>query len=342
MKALVFHGINQIDLEDRDEPDDPKETEVIVRTAYCGICGSDLTALRTGNYVPNTVIGHECSGRVVRVGNKVTKVRLGDRVVCSSIVPCGSCSYCLNGRPELCENAMMIGISVDGGMADLVKVPEKAIFTIPEGLDLLTASLAEPLAIVLHSINIASSPLGKTVLVQGAGPIGLLEELALNHAGASKIMITDISSRRLSLAKDLLPSVDIVNPISDNVFSYIERITNGNGVDLIFDTTGSSKAIESDFTLVKRGGKIIIVGIPEEISGADFFTTVLNEISIYGSYEGYNEMPTALTLLSNPEIPWRKIITSVLTIDSAVRDGFMKLLREPAEGKVSVSLGGDI
>ncbi|MEM3482267.1 MAG: alcohol dehydrogenase catalytic domain-containing protein, partial [Thermoplasmata archaeon] len=317
------------------------DDEVLIKVSYCGICGSDITAFKTGNYVPGIIIGHEFSGIVIKKGKNVDNVNEGDKVVGLSLIPCGKCEYCLSGKPNLCKNALMTGITINGAFAEYVKLPKDAVLKIDNKLNAIEATLVEPLAIVLHAINISSFKPGKSILIQGAGPIGLLTLGMMKISGASKIFLSEISDKRIEVARNLSSDVYFINPSKSNIFSFIEKETDGEGVDIIFDTTGSPTAIKSNYTLVKRGGEIVILGIPELPVESDIFTLVMNEITIKGSFEGVNEFKDAIDFISQRKVNFSSIITSIIPIEKIVEDGFKKLLEMPKEGKIVIKIGGD-
>jgi len=340
MRAAFFYGAGDIRIEDTDVPV-PGDNEVLIRVSYCGICGSDLTAYKTGNYVPGIIIGHEFSGIIESKGKDVEGLVEGDRVVGASLIPCGKCEFCLTGRPNLCKNALMTGITINGAFAEYIKLPADAVFKIPDNMTLLEATLVEPFSIVLHAMNISSFRPGDVVLVQGAGPIGLLTIALLKISGASRIFVSELSEKRLEIVSKIDKDAILINPSKENIFSRIDRETGGKGVDIIFDTTGSPAAMKSNFTLVKRGGEIIILGIPEEPVESDIFTTVMNELTIKGSFEGYNEFRRSMDIISRNRGMFN-IITSIISLEDIVKDGFERLLQAPVEGKVVVRIGGDL
>ncbi|MEM3304315.1 MAG: alcohol dehydrogenase catalytic domain-containing protein [Thermoplasmata archaeon] len=340
MKAAFFYGAGDIRVEETEVPE-IDDDEVLIKVSYCGICGSDITAFKTGNYVPGIIIGHEFSGIVIKKGKNVNNVNEGDKVVGLSLIPCGKCEYCLSGKPNLCKNALMTGITINGAFAEYVKLPKDAVLKIDNKLNAIEATLVEPLAIVLHAINISSFKPGKSILIQGAGPIGLLTLGMMKISGASKIFLSEISDKRIEVARNLSSDVYFINPSKSNIFSFIEKETNGEGVDIIFDTTGSPTAIKSNYTLVKRGGEIVILGIPELPVESDIFTLVMDEITIKGSFEGVNEFKDAIDFISQRKVNFSSIITSIIPIEKIVDDGFKKLLEMPKEGKIVIKIGGD-
>ena len=338
MKAAVFMGQEDVQVLNVPKPS-ILANEALIRVAYCGICGSDITAYKTGNYVVGLTIGHEFSGTVEKVGSKVENLTVGDKVTGSDVIPCGKCSFCLTGNPSLCESMEMPGITVNGAFAEFIKLPAWVVYKLPEELSLLDASLVEPLACILHAIELSSFKPSDSILIQGAGPLGVLTLETLKKSGAGKIMVAEISDGRKRLAQDLGADI-VVDPREENLPLFVDRQTNGLGVDVLFDTAGVPETLGENFTLVKKGGEIMVVGITEEPTSSDFFTVVLNELTIKGAYCGFNEFPSAIEMLSKWMISTGKIITSVIELEEIVKNGFKPLTRPINECKVVVRVGG--
>ena len=334
MKAAVFMG--QEDVQVLNVPKPPiRADEVLIRVAFCGICGSDITAYKTGNYVVGLTIGHEFSGTIEKVGSKVENLTVGDKVTGCDVIPCGRCSFCLSGKPSLCESMEMPGVTINGAFAEFIKLPAWVVYKLPEKLSLLDASLIEPLACVLHAIELSSFKSSDSVLIQGAGPLGVLTLETLKKSGAGKIMVAEISDGRKKLAQDLGADI-VIDPTEENLPVLIERQTNGLGVDVLFDTAGVPETLSQNFTLVRKGGEIMVVGITEESTPSDFFTIVLNELTIKGVYCGFNEFPSAIEMLSKGLISVGKIVTSVIELEEIDKKGFKPLMKPINECKVVV------
>jgi len=337
LKAAVFMGQEDVQVLNVPKPSILAD-EVLIRVAYCGICGSDITAYKTGNYVVGLTIGHEFSGTIEKVGSKVENLTVGDKVTGSDVIPCGKCSFCFNGKPSLCESMEMPGVTINGAFAEYIKLPAWVVYKLPEELSLLDASLVEPLACILHAVELSSFKPSDSVLIQGAGPLGVLTLEILKKSGAGKIMVAEISEGRRRLAKDLGTDV-VIDPRKENLPLLVDRQTNGLGVDVLFDTAGVPETLSENSTLVKKGGEIIVVGITEELTPSDFFTVVLNELTIKGTYCGFNEFPSALKMLSKGMISTRKIITDIIKLEEIVKRGFKPLTKPIDECKVVVGVG---
>ena len=337
MKAAVFMGQKNIQVLNVPKPL-IRADEVLVKVAYCGICGSDVTAYKTGNYVVGLTIGHEFSGIIERVGSRAEDLKVGDRVTGNGVIPCRECSFCLDGKPSLCESMDMPGVTSNGAFAEYVKLPARVVYKLPEELSLLDAPLVDPLACILHPINLSSFKPLDSILIQGAGPLGVLTLETLKRSGAKKIIVAEISKGRKRLAQEL-GADRVIDPREENLPAIIERETDGLGVDVLFDTTGVPETLSENFTLVKKGGEIMVVGITEDPTPADFFTVVLNELTIKGAYCGFNEYPSAIEMLSKGSISAGKIITSVIELDEISEKGFKPLMEPVRECKIVVKVG---
>jgi len=313
--------------------------EVLIRVAYCGICGSDISAYKTGNYVVGLTIGHEFSGTIEKVGSKVEDLEAGDKVTGNGVIPCGKCSFCMSGKPSLCESMEMPGVTLNGAFAEYIKLPARIIYKLPEELSLLDATLVDPLACVLHSIKLSSFKPLDSVLIQGAGPLGVLTLETLKKS-AGKIIVAEVSDGRKKLAQDLGADL-VIDPREENLPAVIERQTDGLGVDVVFDTAGIPETLSENFTLVRKGGEIMVVGITEEPTPSDFFTIVLNELTIRGAYCGFNEYPLAIEMLSKGMISTRKIITSIIELEKIDEKGFKSLTKPINDCKIVVKVGGE-
>ncbi len=295
-----------------------------------------MAAYKTGNYEPGVIIGHEFSGVVEDVGRAVASVARGDRVVGNGVLACGNCGYCEIGRPSLCDNLEMTGVTIDGAFADYIRLPEKVVYRMPKNLTFRQATMVDPLANVLRGVSLSSLKLGDSVLIQGAGPIGLLTLQAVRNVGASEVWVTEINPARRKVAKRL-GADEAIDPTDTSLEVFLEKRA-GEGPDLVFDCTGVPQTLAADPTLVRKAGEIVVLGICEEPVEADFFTVVLNELTIKGSYCGYDEYPLALQALSESRIDADSLISSVIPLEDIVDEGFKPLSRGSDDVKVVVEV----
>jgi L-iditol 2-dehydrogenase len=233
---------------------------VIIKTLACGVCGADLEVYsgRLSKFAQlPMILGHEITGEVMELGDAVNNYAIGDKVVVQPFTGmCGRCYYCKTGQLWSCSSRHMIG-----GMAEYVAVPSQNLYLIPSNMSPLEAALCEPLAVALHALHIANFKVAYTAAVLGPGPIGLLTALMLKHAGASQIIITGTqsdASPRLETAKGIADIV--VNIATDNPVPIVKNATNGLGVDVVVDTTGSQRAGPQGIEMLKTKGTLVVIG----------------------------------------------------------------------------------
>ncbi|MFX0090143.1 MAG: zinc-binding dehydrogenase [Candidatus Hodarchaeota archaeon] len=321
MKAAVFYGIGDIRIKEITRPT-PGPDEVLIRPHFCGICGTDLSAWKYGTYGSGVILGHEFSGEIVEIGSEVDLWNIGDRVVPNTIIPCKKCTFCLEGKFALCDEGLeMPGITINGGLAEWVALPAESLHSIPENVGWQEAALVEPLAVVLHSFNLISFKAGWSVLILGAGPIGLLAAKIALISGASSIAISEPNEFRRNLAANL-DSIKINNPSQTSILSDFEE-----PFDLVIECTGIASVVAESFSLVKKGGTILVLGISEDSVEADFMSAILNEITIKFSYCGFSEFPAAIKLLSSKIIDVNDLITKTIKLEDVVQEGFQELMK---------------
>jgi 2-desacetyl-2-hydroxyethyl bacteriochlorophyllide A dehydrogenase len=333
LRAAVYEGTRELYVRDVPEPTLGPH-DVLVKPKYVGICGSDLNAWQYGMFESGVIIGHEFCGDVVEIGKDVAKWSSGDRVVPNSLIPCGECSFCNQKRYSLCQDMQMVGISMNGGMADLVSIPEDTLYRLPKSVDYKMGAMIEPLAVVTRAFDRAQFTKGMNVLILGAGPIGLLSLLVAKDRRAGRVIVSEVKPARLSLAESL-GADDTVNPLEQSLSLRLESLTNAQGADLVIECTGAPGPSSETFRLVRRGGTILVLGICEEPVETDFMTGVLNELSVQFSYLGYAEFPKAIQLISSGRVNPAPLVTKVIPLERVAEDGF-ELLTSPGSSDVKV------
>ena len=262
MKAIVLRDGKTITLEERPEPE-PREGEVLVRTSFCGICGTDLHAPRLPDlFVPNVVMGHEFAGDIVAVGPDVSGWKPGDQV---TINPngniCGECEECRAGRSNLCRTLLrgrVVGVQRDGGMAEYVSLPIVVLHRLPLGVTALQGAWVEPLAVAMRAVRVAEFRVGGTALVLGAGPIGLLTLQVLRSAGAGYVAVVEPSPLRREQAERLGADV-IVDPRGESPAGLFE--SDLTPPEYVFECAGIPGGIAMCAAVVRPGGCITVVGV---------------------------------------------------------------------------------
>lgn len=260
MKALIYSGEKQAFIKELPEPIS-KAGAVKVNVKYCGICGSDIGIFLGGHPRAKAplILGHEFVGIVASEGKKF---QTGDRVTAFPLLSCNSCLACRTGNSHVCNNLGLIGIDVDGGVCESLYVDEGVLFKIPEGVSYRAAVTIEPLAVILRAIHQSKFQALETVVVVGAGPIGIIAGIVLLHFGASKVFISDISKKRLELAKEL--GLTPVDASKENLNEIVKAATNFEGCDVLFECSGSEMAALEMTEITRVRGRICMVAVHKE------------------------------------------------------------------------------
>ncbi|MFX0125361.1 MAG: zinc-binding dehydrogenase [Candidatus Hodarchaeota archaeon] len=324
MRAAVFQDNNAIVVKEVPDPEIGKH-DVLIHPKYCGISNNDLGFFQFGNG-SEIILGHEFSGEIIEIGQKVTGWENGDRVIPSSVIPCNRCNYCQQGRHNLCNNKQMPGITINGGFADLVVLPQTALYKIPDEVDYKEAAVAEPLTTVLHGYKRIREPiLGSNVLVQGAGAVGLYSIQIGKLQGVNLIGACEKNKTRRDLATSFGANFTI-DPSQENVQKKIEHLTNGKGVDTVVECTGAPDAISESFSLINKGGNFIVLGICELPVEVDLLIAVKYELKLLFAYCGYTEFETALQLIAKKRVQVKPMISHIIKLEDIVDQGFEAIL----------------
>ena len=308
MKALVYLGPGQMELQDAPEPE-PAAGEVVIASRKSAICGSDLHGFREASprRIPPLIMGHETVGEIAAVGDGVSADRVGERVVLKPIVACGACDACHAGDINHCATGRLVGRDLTGGFAERFAVPERAVVAIPDGLDDGLAVLTEPLANAVH-VTSRSVRAGDRVFVIGAGPIGVLMARSSILAGASRVLITDPVADRLRRAE--AQGAEPV-PGEDPAAAVVEA-TGGTGADLVIDAAGYEATWALGIHAVRTGGKIYEVGLGSPSGVVDYFAVLGKEVTITGSYAwGDQDFARAIELLADDALDATGWITTM-------------------------------
>lgn len=343
MRAAVLTEPGEFELRDRVRPE-PGSDDILVAVRDVGICGSDVHYYqhgRIGDYVVESplVLGHESAGEVVEVGGAVTGVTPGDRVALEPGVPCRRCDHCKRGAYHLCESVEFMATPPhDGAFAEYVAWPADYCHPLPEGVSTIEGALCEPLSVGIHATQRGGVGSGDTVLVAGAGPIGLLTAAAARAAGATDIVITDIVPDKLEFARQR--GVDhAVNVAETDLAAAVDTYTGGAGVDVVIECSGAEPSIRSTLDVVRRGGTVVLVGLAEEAEvPLNVLDVIDNELDVHGSFRYHNTYQTAIDLLADGVIGVEGIVDFESPL-SDVGDAFERALN-PGVVKGMISLDG--
>jgi L-iditol 2-dehydrogenase len=313
LKAALVNSEGRLEVADLEMPKIGK-TEMLVKMRACGVCGTDLEKLQ-GVRVTPPVLGHEVVGDIEEVGAEVTGYSKGGRVAVHHHVSCGNCLYCRSGNQTMCPDFPKSNLD-PCGFAEYFRVPEinvskGAVFHIPASMDYEEAVFAEPAGCCIRALNKLEFRQGDNVLVIGAGPVGLTYIQLLRALGAGLIVATDLIESRLKWAERFGTDATF-NAARENSERSILDVTQGRGFDKVLVASGNSKAIQSSLGLVRKGGRILLFGVPFEgsVLNWDASYMFIREISLIPSYSTTEtEMKAALEMMESGKIRLTSMIT---------------------------------
>ncbi len=314
MKSVLLNKPHSFEIAETTSPAIKNPGDVLIRIKSIGVCGSDIHYYSDGKIGDQIVvypfrIGHECAGIVEQVGADVKNVIPGERIAIDPLISCGKCTQCLSGRFHTCLNQKFLGCpgQLEGALAEYLILPSQCCYKIPEKLSYQQAVLAEPLSIALHALSFITDN-EKSLAILGTGPIGLSVLTAAKFKGINKLLTTDILDYRNTIAS-ANGAVYSGNPKKQNIVKDILEIEN-EGVDAVFDCCGKQEAIDQAIEILRPGGKLIIVGIPET-NEIKFNPHLIRrkEIQIQNVRRQNEKIETALQLLANPNFDIDFMIT---------------------------------
>lgn len=315
MKALVLKASKQFAYADVPDPE-PAPDEVLVAVKACGICGSDVHGMdgSTGRRRPPIIMGHEAAGVITGVGSRVTGWAAGDRVTFDSTIYCGQCPFCRRGMINLCDRRRVLGVSCedyrrDGAFAELVAVPQHILYRLPDGLAFEHAALVEPFAIALHAVRRAPPTLNDSVVVVGAGMIGLALVQALSQVGCGRLIVADIAGERLALAAKF-GATHLINPSTEDPLQAILRLTQGLGADQSFEAVGVAATVDLALGCLRKGGVTTLIGNVTPKTEFPLQKVVTRELTLYGSCASQGEYPACLDMLARGVLRAAPLISS--------------------------------
>jgi L-iditol 2-dehydrogenase len=305
MEAAVLNKPLDITVKKVSIPE-PKEDEALIKVYCIGICGSDVHYYehgKIGRYVVKEpiILGHELAGEVVKVGERVTNISVGDRVAVEPGVTCGRCEYCKSGRYNLCPDVIFMATPpVDGAWTEYVTIRSDFLFKLPDGMSYEEGALLEPLSVGFHAMNRGRVTPSDRLFVSGLGPIGLLAIQAAKIFGVTEIYASDVVPYRRQLASEI-GATAVIDPLNENVNERIAELTDGKGITVVIETSGNPGAIADTVKLVNRGGRIVLVGMPavDEIP-ININQIIDDEIDVYGLFRYANTYPAAIQHLASP------------------------------------------
>ncbi|KIW79771.1 chlorophyll synthesis pathway protein BchC [Fonsecaea pedrosoi CBS 271.37] len=359
-QAMVLYGAQDLRLETVDTPA-PGANEVQIRPRATGICGTDIHYYehgRNGNYVVRNplVLGHEAAGEVVAVGKDVTSIAVGDRVAIEPQRPCGGCKQCKGGIYNLCPNLRFTGSAtadppVQGSLQQVYNHPASFVHRLPESLTFTEGALIEPLSVAMHAGRRAGLEAGQSVLIMGAGAIGLLCASVARLSGASRVCMVDVDQSRLDYAKshkladhvELMPRGQWQDLSKAEIFARTaQHLLAQPGfrlADRVFECTGVETCVNVGIHCTAPGGKVVLVGMGSPLQSIDVGAAAKREVDLLGLWRYANTFETAIELLASGRLDVKSLATHRFDLHEAAK-AFDLVLQKP-QGLIKCVISSD-
>ncbi|GGA32361.1 zinc-binding alcohol dehydrogenase family protein [Psychrobacillus lasiicapitis] len=335
MKAVQVRKAYDLVINEIEKPQISSDTDVLVQVKRVGICGSDMHIYHGTNPLATLprVVGHEVAGEVVEVGNAVTKLKVGDHVVVEPIRYCGECYACRKGRQNVCENLSVFGVHEDGGMREYFVLPEKQLHAVDSSIDWNEIVMAEPYSIGAQATWRGQVEQGDTVLIQGAGPIGICILKFAKLRGAT-VMVSDLSEERLAFARENGADVT-VNAGTENVKEQVAKWTNDEGVNKVIDAVCLPSTFELSVDVVSPAGTVVVLGFDERPSQIPQMPITKKEITIVGSRLQTNQFAQVVEFLNDGKLRHNGLVTHTFAL-ADVQEAFTFVENNPDKVRKAV------
>lgn len=323
MKSVQLVAPRVLEAREMSDPPDPGPGEVLVRIRSVGICGSDMHWYVDGGIGPfravyPQVLGHEPAGEIVAAGSGVNTLKPGQRIAMEPTLTCGHCEYCRSGRHNNCTSALFMGSpQKEGLLREYAVIPAQNAIRIPDGMSFNQATIIEPLAVILHVLELQQIRIGETVAVMGAGPIGLLTASVMRIAGASRVFVADKLPHRLEIAKCMGVADVTVNVTNESVVEAVMDHTRGRGVDIALDAVGAPESINNAIAVARAGGRVVLIGIPGRMNlPIDILAALAKELNIQTIRRSNENTHAAIDVLEKGLISDR-LVTHYIPLEKA-------------------------
>ncbi len=335
MKTKPAYGAELVEV---DVPK-PGPGEVLIRVLATTICGTDLHIYEWNEWAQSRIktpqiMGHEVAGEVVEVGQGVDNLEVGDYISAETHIVCGKCYQCRTGNYHVCQNTKIFGVDMDGVFAEYAIVPAQNAWKNPKGMPLEYASLQEPLGNAVDTV-LAGPIAGKSTLITGAGPLGLLGITVAKASGAYPVIVSEPSEFRRKLAEKVGADY-IINPFEEDVVKEVRDITDGNGVDVFLEFSGAPKALEQGLQVVTPGGRVSLLGLfPRDVT-VDFNNLIIfKSLTIHGitGRHLWNTWYTVSRLIQSGKLNLEPVLTHRYKGFDKFEEAF-ELMRAGKTGKV--------
>lgn len=311
MKALVLTGTKQFEMQDVTTPT-VKDNEVLVNTAYAGICGTDR-ALYAGlpgsaDAVPPIVLGHENSGIVAAIGRNVTNVKVGDRVTVDPNIYCGECEYCRTDRPELCDNLSAVGVTRDGGLEESFTAPASVVYPIPDSVSLKAAATVEPISCAVHGVKLLDLTPYQKALVIGDGFMGQLFVQLLQAYGVHQVDFAGIVDEKLAFNKEKFGVTNTYNTTRDSIPA---------DYDVVIEAVGLPQTQEQAVEATKKGAQVLMFGVgkPNQTFSMNTYEVYQKQLKIQGAFINPYAFEDAIALLASGQLDVESLISHEVSLE---------------------------
>lgn len=327
MKAIYIPEPGTIEIRDVPEPK-ASAGNALLEIKAMGICGSDLTAYAGTNPTIEypLIMGHELAGVVLEIEDNPAGIRAGDHVVVEPYFHCGECYPCRLGNFNNCENMNVLGVRMDGGMAERLAHPIRYLYKIPKDMPWEKAAMVEPLSISLHSLRRASAKEGEFVAISGAGTIGLLAAQAAKARGCTPILF-DVVDSRLEFARKMGVR-HTANPVRDDVVALTREWTGGDMAPVVVECSGSESGINNALELASNSGRVCLVGWAKGAVAFNQPRVIRKELNLFGSRNSLGAFPECIELINSGKVDVMPLITLRHSMEEVMR-GFDDIRREP-------------
>ncbi|HNS31468.1 MAG TPA: zinc-dependent dehydrogenase [bacterium] len=350
MKAAVYHGIQDIRIEEIEKPA-CKEGEVLVKVHYCAICGTDVRIYFSGHkkVIPPAVIGHEISGTVAQIGSGVNEpgLKVGDKVTVVTSIGCGKCKMCIKGLYNLCPDTKAIGYFYPGGFAEYVSVPaegvkQKSVLKLPDNISLKEGALIEALSCAINGQNYLNIGKGDTVVIYGGGPIGLMHAVLAQASGADRVIVSDPAYDRLEKFGKQFAGLILLDPAKTSLKEEVLKLTGGYGADVVITACPSKQAQAEGLEILGSKGRISLFGgLPKDNSVISIDSNIIHykELSVFGAFaSNRRDYVKAAELIASHKIEAGKFISTILPLEK-INEG-ISMVKNGEVLKCVMDIGG--
>lgn len=346
MKAAVIYGAKDVRIENIQEPA-VTAGNVKVKVEWAGICGSDLHAYHHGMGVSTTphpvsgrslplTLGHEFAGVVTEVGADVQDVEVGDRVAIEPLIYSEDDYFVKLGKYNLSNTFGFLGLNADGGFAEYAIVSGQKVHKLPDSISLEEGALVEPTAVAFQAVKSSALKMGQSVIVFGAGPIGLLTIISAKAAGAAEIIAVDISKERLDKALEV-GATHVINSMEEDVTKKVLSMFD-KGIDIAYEAAGVEATFTSALNVLKKGGQLMVIAAFAKPVSLNVSQLLIGELKVTASLAYRHIFPEVISMIATGRLDVKPVITKKISLDHLVEDGLELLIKDKSQSKILVKI----